>query len=115
MDDGRSERQAIRFAKHGGCVRAAHNMFHWIYSIMCQIVTLQGLFLLFAEPVSDTGKQSRFQLHIDVRMVHTRAVDVMLHFDADKSAATRRVVKQVGAVARADERNYAGECTEVFP
>lgn len=114
MDNSGSKRQAIRLAPNGGCIRAAYNIFYRVYSIICQIVTLQSLFFLFAEPMSDAGKQFRFQLCIDLRMVHTGAIDVMFHFDADKSAATCRVVKQVGAVARADKRSYAGECTEVF-
>lgn len=70
MDDSSGEWQADRFIQRGGFVCAAHNVFYGIDMIICNVMTLQGIFFLFTEPVTGACKQFLFQLGIDLCMFY---------------------------------------------
>ena len=114
MNNSGGERQAIRFIHRGRHVCAAHNVFYGIDAIICAVMTQQGMFFLFTEPVTGACKQFLFQLGLDLRMLYFGAVYIVLHFNTDESAATRRVTEQVGTVTCSDERSDTGGTTGNF-
>ena len=90
--------------------KAEYLLFGYVF-VEQGVVLLDGLLFFLVEPASFTGQEFRFELGVQLFMLHRcDAVNGVLQADTEEAARAGAVYQQVFPVAGADERGDAGKC-----